>query len=414
MGNVAALDIGSTRINVAIPAVASTSDYFTKGLKIGRSKVIGFRNGHFSDTSILIRSIKSALEQAESAAGVKVEAAYIGFPGYTVEFNEHRFGSLIGRGRRVTGQDICRIKRLAHVWEFPAGRRLIHLQPLEYFADGGPVGQDPLGIYCSRLEMNSLAITADSRFLEQIEEAVYGSGIKTEEFLPSPLAVGGALLKPVQMQIGTVLIDFGGQCTSIVFYNHGQPKGFNVLPIGSDHITSDLAICLRTTLEGAEEVKRNIGMALNKDGLVVANDVAEVSVPRLSGAGFNKVPVEMAVRIIKARVYEILDMVSESISNLAGTTDLPGGLVFAGGGSILKGLQLFSSEYLGVKIQMGVKDNFGDNISAEKEDSELAVKMAGAVGLLKHFSGASDSTPLYHQPSSGIWRKVRGIFRVSK
>jgi hypothetical protein len=53
MGKVAALDIGSTRINVAVPVVASASDCFTGGLKIGRSIVVGFRKGQFSNISVL-------------------------------------------------------------------------------------------------------------------------------------------------------------------------------------------------------------------------------------------------------------------------------------------------------------------------------------------------------------------------
>ncbi|MFZ5634274.1 MAG: cell division protein FtsA [Bacillota bacterium] len=426
MEAVAGLDIGSSHVVAAVAPVSDLNgpmaDPVTRGLAVGCSVTLGFRRGNISDLPSLGRSIREALARAESAGGKKVNTACIGLSGHSLEFCKKRYSNLIGK-RRINLYDIQRIRRLAQVSDLPPGRQIVQVLPLEYTVDGAPVAGEPLGMYCSRLEMECLIITADSALVDCLMEAVRGNGVKVWDIFPSTLAAGEVLLNKAQQQLGTALVDMGSSCTGVLIYNHGYPAAYEVLPVGSDHITSDLAVCLRTTLEAAEEIKRKVGLGLENIERQECTEKAgdpdkpagsdkighedTVTVPRLSGSGFNAVSRKTAVDIIEARVCETLDMIGSSINRLTGGTDLPGGLVLAGGGSILKGLDIFAPEYLGVKVQRGIP-------GITVKNADLTVNVAGAVGLLRYFLKRYWAEMTQHQPTSDLWSKVRGIFKISK
>lgn len=420
MEAVAGLDIGSSRIvaAVAVPVPGTTArepacnratlaEPATGGLKTGVSGTMGLRRGQVNDASNLSRSVREALTQAESACGVKIETACVGLPGHTVEFCKKIYGNLIGK-RRINNQDIERIRRLAMVSDLPPGRRIIQALPLEYLVDGIPVAGDPLGMHCSRLEIECLVVTADNELVDLLVEAVHKAGIGVIDIIPSTLAAGEVLLTKAQKQLGTALVDIGGSCTCILVYNHDRPEGYEVLPVGSDHITSDLAICLRTTLAGADEVKRSIGLGTEMAGGTESENEngkpeGTITIPRMSGSGFNEVSRKTAVDIVRARTCEILDMVASSTVKLTGGMDLPGGLVLAGAGSMLRGLDLFAPEYLGVKVQTGFAGA-----------SHIDFNAAGAAGLLRYCQGLCQRADSGHQHPAGLLSRVKEFFGTSK
>ncbi|HBV98995.1 MAG: hypothetical protein JL50_18890 [Peptococcaceae bacterium BICA1-7] len=405
MESVAGLDIGSSRVIAVVPGTRDPGAPAASAIKCGFSCAVGIRKGQVVDTAALAGSIREALDVAGEAAGVKVEAVYAGFPGHSVEFYIKESGNLIGRGRKITEQDLERVRRLALVSEFPEGRRVIQSVPLEYILDGVPVGGDPIGMACSRLNMESLIITADNDMLERLSEAIHRAGVRIIDWAPSALAVGEVALDSARRQVGVALVEIGDSGTSVVLYNHDRPTAFQWLPVGSGHITSDLAICLRTTLEAAEGLKKEIGLSVDP----ACSDTA-VSVPRLSGVGFNEVSRNTAASIIEARVGELLDIVISSVSKMAGQITLTGGIVLAGGGSLIPGMSAYASKYLNCRIEVGAPDVGGLNI--EKHPVPGA-DCFGALGLLKYFSKRSHTLPENRQPED-FWSKFRGLFRVSR
>jgi cell division protein FtsA len=342
---------------------------------------------------------------AASAAGVKVEAVYAGFPGHTVEFYIKKSSSLISKSKRVTQQDMERVKRLALVSDFPQGRRVIQAAPFEYMLDGVPVGGNPDGMTCSRLGVESLVVTADSDLLEKLTEAVHLAGARIIDWLPSTLAAGEMAVSSARGQVGVALVDLGESGTSVTIYNYGRPLAYEWLPVGGGHITSDLAICLRTTLEAAEGLKKEIGL----EGAGSRDE--SITVPRLSGVGFNDIPPQSAVRVIEARTGEILDLVRSSIIRLTGACNLSGGIVLVGGGSHIRGLGDYASKYLEIAVEPFSPNSGGKDVF-EKYPG-LAASFTGALGLLKYFAREPNTLPLTRQQED-FWSKVKGLFKVSQ
>ena len=62
------------------------------------------------------------------------------------------------------------------------------------------------------------------------------------------------------MKMGCISLSIGGGATGLVLYRGGRPFKIMSIPIGGEHITSDLATVLRVSLRDAEDVKRRIFM----------------------------------------------------------------------------------------------------------------------------------------------------------
>src|SRR5207253_2415850 len=76
------------------------------------------------------------------------------------------------------------------------------------------------------------------------------------------LAAGEGVLTPQELDLGVCVVDIGAGTTAVVVYNEGAARHLAVLPVGGNHVTSDIAIGLRTTLDEAERLKLNYGHTL--------------------------------------------------------------------------------------------------------------------------------------------------------
>jgi len=70
-----------------------------------------------------------------------------------------------------------------------------------------------------------------------------------------------------QNQRGVGLVNIGAATTSLVVYEEGHVLHTAVLPVGSGHITNDIAICQRTSIETAEALKLKYGACVVTEGM---------------------------------------------------------------------------------------------------------------------------------------------------
>jgi cell division protein FtsA len=58
-----------------------------------------------------------------------------------------------------------------------------------------------------------------------------------------------------QKELGVALVDIGGGTTGVAVYEEGDILYSSVIPVGAGHITNDLAIGLKTSIDTAEKIK---------------------------------------------------------------------------------------------------------------------------------------------------------------
>ncbi|HEX2680543.1 MAG TPA: cell division protein FtsA, partial [Candidatus Dormibacteraeota bacterium] len=140
-------------------------------------------------------------------------------------------------------------------------------------------------------------------------------------------------LTPQEIELGVCLVEIGAGTTSVAVYNEGSARHLAVLPVGGNHVTSDIAIGLRTTLDEAESLKLTYGHALPD----VIDQAEKVEVRQVGGDRIQALPRRFLAEIIGPRMVEIFRMAREEVRKSGFDQLLPAGVVVAGGGSRLMG-----------------------------------------------------------------------------
>ena len=121
------------------------------------------------------------------------------------------------------------------------------------------------------------------------------------------------------------MVDIGAGTTDLAVYEEGDLIHAAVFPIGSDHITNDIAVALKTDIDIAEKIKKEFGTCLWKGG----KKREKIELPKDSGNGeplvFSR---KMLVGVIEARVSEIFNLVQKEIKGISRKGLLPAGVVW--------------------------------------------------------------------------------------
>ena len=136
----------------------------------------------------------------------------------------------------------------------------------------------------------------------------------------------------------------------MVVFEEGAVLTAAVLPIGSEHITNDIAIGLRTSLDVAEQVKLHYGTALPKE--VGKHD--DIDLSEFGGSEGEVASHRYVAEIVEARLEEILDKVDGILKKVDRSGMLPAGVVFVGGGAKIPGLTTLTKTRLRLPATLGM------------------------------------------------------------
>jgi cell division protein FtsA len=201
-----------------------------------------------------------------------------------------------------------------------------------------------------------------------LHHAVDRTGIHINNYVVAGLAAAESVLDRKQKESGTAVIDIGAGTTSIAILEEGEIEHVAVIPAGGMHITNDLAIGLRTTLDIAEKVKLAFS---GLDDISLGECSVEQNGEKII---FDKSMVKM---IIESRVEEILEMVDKEFVKVKKSKKLPGGVVFVGGTAQLRGLAEFAKDKLALPASVGKVRNVTGLL-----DKVKSVKMATLIGIM--------------------------------
>jgi cell division protein FtsA len=152
-----------------------------------------------------------------------------------------------------------------------------------------------------------------------------------------------------------VVVDIGGGTTDIALFLEGSLWHTEVLPIGGNHLTNDVAIGLRTPASEAEKIKIRHGCALSS--LVKHEDT--IDVPSVGGRPPRLLSRQILAEIIEPRVEELLGMVQQRLKKTGFEDMFASGVVLTGGTALMDGIQDAAERFLGLPIRRGSPKNIG-------------------------------------------------------
>lgn len=368
------IDIGNTTIKTVVVKVETGSlqpDVIGVGSVPSGSAL---RAGEIVDMKEASDALRLSLQQAAAMAGSPIRRAYLSVSGLHIATQISKGTIAIGRpDGEITASDIDRVINTAQVVSLPPNREILHVIPRDFIIDSTEHVRDPLGMKGVRLEADVLIVHALSRHLKNIAKCANECGVEVVGFVFAPLAASMAVLDKHQKEYGVSHLDFGGGTSTLTVWDQGDMIHSAVMRVGSRHITNDLAILLKSSLETAEQIKVELGVVNERWDRRRRPEQVDLS-------SYMDEPFQVQRRdligAIEDRARELMDMVREELKKAGKDGLLPAGLVISGGGSKLPGFATLARDMLGLPVKMAKP------VGVEAFDAAMDPSFSVAIGLI--------------------------------
>ncbi len=369
---VAAIEISSSKIVAVVGKVRPDGQLCIiaseqeKGVESVRYGVI--RN--LEETSMRISRILSLLERKPAVAPRRITGLFVGLSGLSLRSIPTRVSINLPDDTEITDDIITRLLQQARSTAIDSSLEVMDAVPrsytvgrLETTSPKGAVGDSISAEYdlvvCRPEIKNNLIRTVQDKLGKSIKGIVV-----------TALASGQLILSAEEKRLGCMLVDMGGETTTVSIYKNGHLVYFATLPLGGRNITRDLT-SLNILEERAEEIKITSGNAIPRETVSTLNyngirdaDVSNIIVARSE---------EIVVNILKQIQYaELKD------------SDLPGGIVVIGGASKLNGMLDLLSNKSSLNVRRGTLPQYiileDTKISSGEIIDVASVLYAGATG----------------------------------
>ncbi len=406
------LDIGSHSIRVVVgqlvdrgpreqPHIIATVEVSSEGISRGVVKSL----------DDAVSSISVALERAEKITGAPISNVYLAIAGAQILSLESK--GVVGISRsdgEITEQDVERAIEASRTFATPSNYDILHVIPRSFNVDGEANIKDPVGMQGIRLEVSAYIIQTLSSQMKNLTKCVYRAGVEIDDLVLGVLSAAEATLTSRAKELGVVLINIGASHTSFVIYEAGDLVYAGILPIGGEHITSDIAIGLRTSFEVAEELKLRYGVASARD----VSRKTEVNLRELGSVDDEVINLKSVAEIIEARVEEIFVSVDQTLRKLGKSGRLPAGAVLVGGTANLPGLIDVAKHKLGLPALTGFPLGIS-SVSDKIADPAFATSL-GLIkwGALSYTSSASSFRSILNNVAGAgaLFKQVKGFFNL--
>lgn len=356
------IDLGSSRIRFAVGQVARGGDRDEDGrLSAPALSLIGavdipaqgLTKGVVTALEDAVAALSSGLEAAERQLGVPIQEATVGMSGTHISVIPAK--GVIGVSRAdgdIRAEDVDRVLEAAKSAVNPANHEILHVLSHGFSVDGQGGIKDPIGMHGIRLEASAHLVLGLAGNVRNMTKCVFRTGLDISSLVFGPLAAAEAVTNTRERDLGVCVVNIGASTTSVLVFEEGSLLHAAVLPIGADHITSDIAIGLRIGLEAAEALKVAHGSALpsSVDAQAVVDFAAFGVVP---GEEEDVPTLAYVAEIIEARTEELLEKVEAELQRADRSGLLPAGVILTGGGAKLQGVADVAKRILRLPASIG-------------------------------------------------------------
>jgi cell division protein FtsA len=346
---IAALDAGSHKVCCLIARVGETGKPNVIG--IGHHLSQGIKHGVVVDIDAAASAIGHAVHAAEQMAGENITEVITTVSGSHLQSFIHKSTLTLSgevsdahtqKALNLARQEVAKHEQL----------KLIQAIPVDYTLDGQAGVVDPRGLHGGQLQTSVHLVTANANAVKNLAACVQRKHLDIAGLVAAPYAAGLSALVDDELELGAVVIDMGGGTTNIGVFSAGHLVFADCIPIGGQHITTDIARGLTTPMAQAERMKTLYGSAI----ATASDDREIIDVPQVGeedASASNHVPRSLLVGIIQPRVEEILELVRERLEASGQFQSTSRRVVLTGGASQLQGLRDLAQAMLERQVRHG-------------------------------------------------------------
>ncbi len=397
---ITALDIGTSKVAALVAEFNENGQVQVLGMGVSPSR--GLKKGVIVNIENTIQAIEKAIEDAEGAAGVKVNNVCASIAGSHIQsFNSN--GVVAIRDREVTQFDVERVIDAAKAVAIPADQRILHILPQEFLIDNQDGIKEPVGMAGVRLEAKVHLISGSISIAQNVVKCIQQCGLEVSDLVLQQLASSYAVLTDDEKELGVCVVDIGGGTADLTVFTEGAIRYTGSISIAGAQVTNDIAHALRIPTQYAEEIKIGHGLALAR---LAKGDNIEVQ-GMLDRPG-REISVQSLASVIEARYEEIFTLIYEELAKSGLVDHLAAGVVLTGGAAKIEGARELAEEVLRLPVRLGVPQGvvgLGDTL----KDPVYAT----SVGLLLYLQQQQrDSLILApaESESKGLFGTMKGWF----
>lgn len=404
------VDIGTGSVRVVVGSVAA-GDAMADGSQpitivgVGEITDAGMRKGTVVDINKVAMAVDKAVGAAESMSGQDINSATVSINGSHISGVASRGVIAVGQQGTIGPHEIDRVIEAATQVKMSPNREIINVEPHSFKVDNQDGVRDPIDMSGVRLEVDAYMITAMTPHIKNLDQVADKALLKPiRPYTPAGLAAARIALSDQQKENGSVMIDIGHSTTNMVVYEEGDVIDVKVFPVGSNNITTDLAIGLQTDLNIAERVKLEHAVA---SAQFRRGNEPKVAI-KLNGGQMQRrleFDTELVDDIVEARLEELFEMINKELKRIKRQANLPGGAVLTGGGANLRGLV----DYARMALQMNARVYRPRNYNGVS-DQVKSPSWTTALGLME-FCADSIESPMANmgETKPSVFSKIGGL-----
>jgi cell division protein FtsA len=244
----------------------------------------------------------------------------------------------------------------------------------EYLIDNNEDVRDPIGMSGQKLEVKAHIVTGAVSAAQNMIKCIRRCGLEINGLVVQPLCSSLAVLTDDEKELGVVLVDIGGGTTDIAVFYQGSIRYTEVIPLGGDQITNDIAMALRTPTLDAEDLKIQFG--ITKQSLVDPQIMLDV--PGIGERESRPISRQSLAAVIEPRVEELLKFVVDSLEHSGYAQMVPSGVVLTGGTVSMPGMVELAEEVFQKHARIGLPEYNGHLKEVLRNP-----KYATAIGLIR-------------------------------
>ncbi|MCK5463769.1 MAG: cell division protein FtsA [Bacteroidales bacterium] len=392
----AAVDIGTTKIVSIVGKLTENKKLEVLGMSKTASK--GVKRGVVLNIEETVNAINSTVTEVKKQTGIQFKDVFVGIAGQHIKSVRNRsYFNRDSYDEEITEADVQRLLDDMYKISIDAGDEIIHVLPQNFVVDSETGIKNPIGIAGKRLEGNFHIVIGQIASAKNIAKCIDRVGLNVEELILEPLASSEAVLTEDEKEAGVVLVDIGGGTTDIAVFYDEIIRHTAVIPFGGNVVTNDIKEGCSILKRQAESLKITFGSALGD----LAQDDKIVTIPGISGRDPKEISFKSLAYIIQSRMEEIIDAVMFEVDNSGVLDKLSAGVVFTGGGALLRHLPQLVKFRTGLDVRIGYPV---EQLAAESIEEVNQPMYSTSVGLLlKGYDNKQNhKDPIKDPPAEGV------------
>lgn len=351
---IASVDLGTSKLGLCVAKVTGEN---VQILYYKETPAAGMRYGRILNPIKAAGPLRSAVEEAENALGIKILQVVIGLPRYGL--TQETSSAKLERSditSCITQEEIDSIKSIA-LNSYPLDRpdkEEIYGAAAQSFSTDDSLNcteEDVVGMPSNILEGNFKVFVGGKKASGNIDTMLNSVGIAPARKYFLPAATADAVLSNEEKDNGVALVEIGAGVTSVTVYQGGIMRYYYAIPFGGRNITADIKYECGFHERLAENIKLAYGACMPDKLLTMSEKILQIV--NEENGGEQQLSVKYLSEIITARMKEIVDAILFKIQESGYADRLRNGVVITGGGAGLTNCGNLIKEMSGYNVRIG-------------------------------------------------------------